>query len=174
MCTRVCMREGNEGGLREEAQLIPLRLFTANPWPTQRLFPESFAASFAFPSFDVYDLDSVDHGIMSRIDSALPRAAGDVTIVHFLGVDHCGHRYGPNHPAMKKKLQEMDHALEAILQKSQAPVLILGDHGMTADVGSRRPFSQHGQLPERERGEGKSTGAQSHLVIMPPLIYTPG
>lgn len=32
----------------------------------------------------------------------------DVLIAHFLGVDHCGHRFGPDHPAMAEKLSQMD------------------------------------------------------------------
>lgn len=32
----------------------------------------------------------------------------DVLIAHFLGVDHCGHRYGPDHPAMADKLTQMN------------------------------------------------------------------
>jgi phosphatidylinositol glycan class O len=29
-------------------------------------------------------------------------------IAHFLGVDHCGHRYGPYHSEMTRKLNEMN------------------------------------------------------------------
>ncbi|RAL63628.1 hypothetical protein DID88_003672 [Monilinia fructigena] len=36
------------------------------------------------------------------------RAEWDVIFAHYLGVDHAGHRYGPNHPAMTSKLQQMD------------------------------------------------------------------
>lgn len=32
----------------------------------------------------------------------------DVLVAHFLGVDHCGHRFGPDHPAMADKLTQMD------------------------------------------------------------------
>lgn len=32
----------------------------------------------------------------------------DVLVAHFLGVDHCGHRFGPDHPAMAAKLTQMD------------------------------------------------------------------
>ncbi len=35
----------------------------------------------------------------------------DVLIAHFLGVDHCGHRFGPDHPAMAEKLSQMDGVL---------------------------------------------------------------
>lgn len=35
----------------------------------------------------------------------------DLLIAHFLGVDHCGHKYGPDHPEMAKKLSQMDEML---------------------------------------------------------------
>lgn len=41
----------------------------------------------------------------------VPTVAGgdwDVLVTHFLGVDHCGHRFGPDHPAMADKLTQMD------------------------------------------------------------------
>jgi phosphatidylinositol glycan class O len=41
----------------------------------------------------------------------IQRSDWDVIIAHFLGVDHCGHRYGPYHPAMAEKLTQMDQVL---------------------------------------------------------------
>lgn len=41
----------------------------------------------------------------------VPTVAGgdwEVLVAHFLGVDHCGHRFGPDHPAMADKLTQMD------------------------------------------------------------------
>jgi len=35
----------------------------------------------------------------------------DVLIAHFLGVDHCGHKHGPDHPEMAKKLTQMNEML---------------------------------------------------------------
>ena len=37
----------------------------------------------------------------------------DVVIAHFLGVDHCGHRFGPDHPAMADKLTQMDGVIRS-------------------------------------------------------------
>lgn len=42
---------------------------------------------------------------------SVPTVSGgdwDVLVAHFLGVDHCGHRFGPDHPAMADKLTQMD------------------------------------------------------------------
>ena len=38
----------------------------------------------------------------------------DVLIAHFLGVDHCGHRFGPDHPAMAEKLTQMDEVIRSV------------------------------------------------------------
>lgn len=40
----------------------------------------------------------------------------DVLIAHFLGVDHVGHTYGPSHPVMAEKLQQMDEALRGVVE----------------------------------------------------------
>lgn len=37
----------------------------------------------------------------------------DVLVAHFLGVDHCGHRFGPDHPAMADKLIQMDGVIRS-------------------------------------------------------------
>lgn len=48
----------------------------------------------------------VDNG--SCLLSTVEGEDWDVLIAHFLGVDHCGHRFGPDHPAMAEKLSQMD------------------------------------------------------------------
>ena len=81
----------------------------------QGLYPNRFFKSFPFPSFDVKDLDSVDNGILKNFFPQIKQAKWDVTIAHFLGVDHCGHRYGPNHPEMARKLTQMDDFLRYLV-----------------------------------------------------------
>jgi phosphatidylinositol glycan class O len=53
-------------------------------------------------------------------------------IAHFLGVDHAGHRYGPNHPEMESKLGQMSDILQHIFDTmdNDTIVFVLGDHGM--------------------------------------------
>lgn len=73
-----------------------------------------FNESHPYPSFDVRDLDTVDRAvreyILSQLEDDVP--AWDVLIGHMLGVDHCGHTYGPNHPVMTRKLQELDDLIK--------------------------------------------------------------
>ena len=38
----------------------------------------------------------------------------DVFIGHFLGVDHAGHKFGPNHDEMARKLGEMNSVIEKV------------------------------------------------------------
>ena len=38
----------------------------------------------------------------------------DVFIGHFLGVDHAGHKFGPNHDEMGRKLGEMNSVIEKV------------------------------------------------------------
>lgn len=72
------------------------------------LFPNRFHKSYPFPSLNVHDLHTVDNGINSKIFHLLKSDNWDVMIAHYLGVDHCGHRYGPNHPEMGSKLTQMN------------------------------------------------------------------
>lgn len=75
------------------------------------LFPNRFHKEYPFPSFNVQDLDTVDDGVIEHLIPELNKGDWDVLIAHFLGVDHCGHRYGPNHPEMTRKLEQMDGVL---------------------------------------------------------------
>ncbi|KAG0648449.1 Glycosylphosphatidylinositol-anchor biosynthesis 13 [Hyphodiscus hymeniophilus] len=101
------------------------------------LFPGYFeeGISKAYDSLNVWDLHTVDTGVTEHI---LPLLASqrkdewDVMFAHFLGVDHAGHRYGPNHPAMTMKLQQMNGLMQEIVQNldDNTLLVVMGDHGM--------------------------------------------
>lgn len=76
------------------------------------LYPGRFIRSYPFPSFNVWDLDTVDSGVTRNIFSELNKNDWDLLIAHYLGVDHCGHRYGPNHFEMTRKLTEMNNVIK--------------------------------------------------------------
>lgn len=101
---------------------------------------------FPYPSFNTRDLDTVDNGCLHHVPQFLDhlRTNGvsedelEVMILHFLGVDHVGHTYGPHNIHMDQKLNQMDVAIQNILEfidKSSHchMALIFGDHGMTED-----------------------------------------
>ncbi|KAG0250824.1 mannose-ethanolamine phosphotransferase gpi13 [Mortierella polycephala] len=99
------------------------------------LFPNTLTAnnSHAFPSLDTHDLDTLDNGVIKALAPALKDTSKwDLLIAHFLGVDHCGHTYGPNDPHMERKLEQMNEQLEKVIASvsDDTLVVIMGDHGM--------------------------------------------
>jgi phosphatidylinositol glycan class O len=76
------------------------------------LFPGYFEPELthAYDSFNVWDLHTVDNGVTEHLFPLLKAenaSKWDVIFGHYLGVDHAGHRYGPDHPAMTAKLRGM-------------------------------------------------------------------
>lgn len=69
----------------------------------------------------------------SKIYDELKKDDWDLLVAHYLGVDHAGHRYGPNHPEMTRKLDETNVRLKKIIDELPLDVLlfVVGDHGMT-------------------------------------------
>lgn len=64
----------------------------------------------------------------------------DVTIAHFLGVDHVGHRHGPSHPAMTSKLNQMDGVLQSVvdeLERQATPPSAACEPGADATSNAR-------------------------------------
>ncbi|XP_009998003.1 PREDICTED: LOW QUALITY PROTEIN: GPI ethanolamine phosphate transferase 3 [Chaetura pelagica] len=97
------------------------------------LFPKKFFRSYFFPSFNVKDLHTVDNGILQHLYPTVDSGEWDVLIAHFLGVDHCGHKHGPDHPEMAKKLTQMNEMLRSLVDHlgNDTLLLVAGDHGMT-------------------------------------------
>ncbi|XP_004677813.1 PREDICTED: GPI ethanolamine phosphate transferase 3 [Condylura cristata] len=97
------------------------------------LFPGAFSQAFFYPSFNVRDLHTVDNGILEHLYPTMDSGEWDVLIAHFLGVDHCGHKHGPHHPEMAKKLSQMDQVIQGLVKrlKNDTLLVVIGDHGMT-------------------------------------------
>ncbi|PYI00137.1 phosphoethanolamine N-methyltransferase [Aspergillus ellipticus CBS 707.79] len=101
------------------------------------LFPDYFDPELTrpFDSFNVWDLHTVDNGVTHHLLPLLhPQNSTkwDVVFGHYLGVDHAGHRYGPDHQAMAAKLKEMDQVIRDIISKldDKTLLVVMGDHGM--------------------------------------------
>lgn len=101
------------------------------------LFPGYFEANIskAYDSFNVWDLHSVDNGVLEHIFPLMkPDRKGewDLLIGHLLGVDHAGHRYGPAHSAMTAKLRQMDDFIRELAATidDKTVLVVMGDHGM--------------------------------------------
>lgn len=99
------------------------------------LFPDKFKHAHPYDSFNVEDLHTVDNGVIEHIFPYLApenRTEWDVLIGHFLGVDHVGHRVGPERETMRQKLKQMDDVLRDVVDKldDKTLLVVLGDHGM--------------------------------------------
>ncbi|EEP78660.1 conserved hypothetical protein [Uncinocarpus reesii 1704] len=103
----------------------------------QALFPGYFETNLthAYDSFNVWDLFTVDNGVTEHIFPLLQAenvTKWDVIFGHYLGVDHAGHRYGPDHEAMAAKLKEMDGVIRQLMEDidDNTLLVVMGDHGM--------------------------------------------
>ncbi len=101
------------------------------------LFPGYFEPNIsrAYDSFNVWDLHTVDNGVLDHIFPLMEperKQEWDLLIGHCLGVDHAGHRYGPSHPAMREKLGQMDEFIRRLVDTVDDDTLlvVMGDHGM--------------------------------------------
>ncbi|KAK9497326.1 hypothetical protein O3M35_004665 [Rhynocoris fuscipes] len=98
-----------------------------------KLYPNRFIRQSAYSSFDVWDLDTVDDGVINEFDVELSNNDWNVLIGHMLGVDHTGHTFGPLHHLMPSKLHQIDSFISDIINRidSNTVLFIFGDHGMT-------------------------------------------
>lgn len=107
----------------------------------QALFPDTFEKELNYPfeSLNVWDLDTVDNGVYDHLFNAhdaflseQSKSRWDVVIAHALGLDHSGHRYGPNHPETTRKLLQMNDWIRQIVDRidNDTLLVVLGDHGM--------------------------------------------
>lgn len=69
----------------------------------------------------------------------LAQSDWNAMIMHYLGLDHIGHKAGPNSPNMLPKQQEMDSIVRLIYEAMESSdhhantlLILAGDHGMNA------------------------------------------
>lgn len=110
--------------------LGPVSFVGDDTW--EALFAHEFSENHPFPSLNVRDLDTVDNGVKQLLPSMLRNESNKVVIGHMLGVDHVGHRYGPSHPSMTKKLDETFAFVRELAEMidDQTVLVVMGDHGM--------------------------------------------
>ncbi|KAG0648280.1 Glycosylphosphatidylinositol-anchor biosynthesis 7 [Hyphodiscus hymeniophilus] len=107
-----------------------------------KLFPETFDRADGTSSFFVADFTEVDNNVTRHIPEELDRDDWNTMVLHYLGLDHIGHKTGPRSPHMIPKHREMDNIVSQIYNAIQthdylqSTLLVLcGDHGMN-DVGN--------------------------------------
>lgn len=105
-----------------------------------RLFPKSY---FKFmdttTSLFVTDTVQVDRNVTRNLDWILKSEDWNVTILHYLGLDHIGHLGGINHPLLHSKLKELDIVIEKIYtwiierMNDDTVFILTSDHGTNKD-----------------------------------------
>ncbi|KYB26202.1 GPI ethanolamine phosphate transferase 2 isoform X2 [Tribolium castaneum] len=99
-----------------------------------KLFSDEFVRSEGTSSFFVNDFTEVDDNVTRNVKLEVKRSDWDIMILHYLGLDHIGHVYGPKSPLILSKLKEMDYVIEEIY-KTDAILMVTGDHGMRDSGG---------------------------------------
>ncbi|TRX91324.1 hypothetical protein FHL15_007746 [Xylaria flabelliformis] len=107
-----------------------------------KLFPGTFDRAEGTTSFFVSDFTEVDNNVTRHIDNELVNDDWNTMILHYLGLDHIGHKTGPRGPNMIPKQREMDAivrriygAMEANEHLRSTLLVLCGDHGMN-DAGN--------------------------------------
>ncbi|KAH7723153.1 Protein F28C6.4 a [Aphelenchoides avenae] len=139
--------EYNEDNVLRRAKDADKRLVFYGDDTWLKMFPSGIfeERSEGTTSFFVIDYTIVDDNVTRHLDKELSLNGieqWDVTILHYLGLDHIGHSLGGTHPQLNVKLDEMDRIIERIVSSLRAvrkqeefAVIVLGDHGMTRDGG---------------------------------------
>ncbi|KAL7720911.1 GPI ethanolamine phosphate transferase 3 [Entamoeba marina] len=99
------------------------------------MFPNMFDNITTGPSLEISDLHSVDKLCDDALHIHMELNDYDVMIAHFLGVDHIGHYYIPDHPVMKDKLIQINDIFARVFDQLPENTLcmVFGDHGVTEE-----------------------------------------
>lgn len=66
-----------------------------------------------YPSFNIKDLDTNDENVDREISKFFTlKPHWNLLIAHYLGIDHCGHSFGPNSPVLKRKLTDINNSIK--------------------------------------------------------------
>ncbi|MCJ1240265.1 major facilitator super transporter protein [Varicellaria rhodocarpa] len=107
-----------------------------------KLFPGMFLRAEGTTSFFVSDFTEVDANVTKHVPYELNQTDWNGMILHYLGLDHIGHKSGPRSTHMIPKQMEMDdvikqiyEALESMDHLKSTLLVLCGDHGMN-DAGN--------------------------------------
>ncbi|KAF7996903.1 hypothetical protein HCN44_002549 [Aphidius gifuensis] len=109
-----------------------------------KLFPNIFHRHDGTTSFFVTDFTEVDDNVTRQIDKELyDNNDWSIMILHYLGLDHIGHVFGPHHNLITQKLHEMDNIIYKLNNKINqfndnnisSLLIVCGDHGMKDSGG---------------------------------------
>ncbi|KAF2272319.1 alkaline phosphatase-like protein [Westerdykella ornata] len=102
-----------------------------------KLFPGFFERADGTSSFFVSDFTEVDNNVTRHVPDEMLNDDWNAMIMHYLGLDHIGHKTGPKGPQMIPKQTEMDQIVKQIYDAidnedhlSNTLFVLCGDHGM--------------------------------------------
>ncbi|KAF1998894.1 GPI ethanolamine phosphate transferas-like protein 2 [Amniculicola lignicola CBS 123094] len=102
-----------------------------------KLFPDFFERADGTSSFFVSDFTEVDNNVTRHVPEELANRDWNGMVMHYLGLDHIGHKAGPLSPNMVPKQREMDDivkqiwlAMENDRMHANTLLVLCGDHGM--------------------------------------------
>ncbi|XP_043474221.1 GPI ethanolamine phosphate transferase 3 [Leptopilina heterotoma] len=144
-----------------------------------KLFPGKFLRQYPAPSFNVWDLDTVDQEVEKRMFPELKEKDWKLLVAHTLGIDHCGHKHGPNHSEMTRKLNETNDLIKRIVEnlEEDSILMVIGDHGMT-ETGDHGGSSSseidaamfvYSKIPLIDRFLGSSSAIVNQIDLVPTL-----
>ncbi|CAK7266639.1 major facilitator super transporter protein [Sporothrix epigloea] len=117
-----------------------LLLYGDDTW--LKLFPDTFDRADGTSSFFVADFTEVDNNVTRHVPNELRQTDWSLMVLHYLGLDHIGHKGGPRSPNMLPKQREMDNVVRVIYEALETEphlastlLVLLGDHGMN-DAGN--------------------------------------
>lgn len=69
-----------------------------------------------YPSFNIKDLDSNDINVNRELKNIFLNQTFEWNLIisHFLGIDHCGHTFGPKSPVIRRKLNDIDETIRSV------------------------------------------------------------
>ncbi|PHH62423.1 hypothetical protein CDD81_7142 [Ophiocordyceps australis] len=107
-----------------------------------KLFPDTFDRHDGTTSFFVSDFTQVDKNVTRHVAPELENSDWSLMVLHYLGLDHIGHKAGPKSFHMVPKQREMDNVVERIYRAMESNthldstlLIVCGDHGMN-DAGN--------------------------------------
>ncbi|KAK4250523.1 GPI ethanolamine phosphate transferase 2 [Corynascus novoguineensis] len=134
-----------------------------------KLFPGTFDRAEGTTSFFVSDFTEVDNNVTRHIAGELQNDDWNTMVLHYLGLDHIGHKGGPRSPHMVAKQREMDGivrqiytAIDSEAHLQSTLFVVCGDHGMN-DAGNHGASSAGETSPALVFISPKIKALQSNL-----------
>ncbi|APA15371.1 hypothetical protein sscle_14g101410 [Sclerotinia sclerotiorum 1980 UF-70] len=140
-----------------------------------KLFPETFDRVDGTSSFFVSDFTEVDNNVTRHVPEELMNDDWNTMVLHYLGLDHIGHKAGPRSPNMIPKQQEMDGIVRLIYENMEAKdylsstlLVLCGDHGMN-DAGNHGGSAPGETSPALVFMSPRFKGLSQHFEVPAPF-----